>query len=138
MVIQTLDTGMNDYWKVPVKLLCELAIVEHISSFSYIGNGKDALNQKGYAYLEIDADVLVFVKAMKYNDLDYSFNHDILQKAFVFTNKSHKKWTDSLSSFDVELLKDFSWGEIPDNLLKAINYKEDDLEQFAVKEGIKE
>jgi hypothetical protein len=102
MVIQTLDTGMNDYWKVPVKLLCELAIVEHISSFSYIGNGKDALNQKGYAYLEIDADVLVFVKAMKYNDLDYSFNHDILQKAFVFTNKSHKKWTDSLSSFDVK------------------------------------
>ena len=75
---------------------------------------------------------------MKYNDLDYSFNHDILQKAFVFTNKSHKKWTDSLSSFDVELLKDFSWGEIPDNLLKAINYKEDNLEQFSVKEGIKE
>ncbi len=134
MVIQTLDTGINDYWKVPVRLLCEFAIVEYISSFSYLGNGKDILNEKGYAYLEIDADVLVFVKAMKYNDFNYSYDHDTLQKAFKITNKNHGKWVSLLSTFDVELLSDYTWGEIPDSLLKAINYKEDDLEQFTVKD----
>ena len=134
MVIQTLDTGINDYWKVPVRLLCEFSIVEYISSFSYLGNGKDILNEKGYAYLEIDADVLVFVKAMKYNDFNYSYDHDTLQKAFKITNKDHGKWVSLLSTFDVELLSNYTWREIPDSLLKAINYKEDDLEQFTVKE----
>jgi hypothetical protein len=134
MIIQTLDTGLNDYWKVPVRLLCEFAIVDYISSFSYLGNGKDALNEKGYAYLEIDADVLVFAKALKYNDLNYSYDHDTLQKSFTLTNRNHSKWASLLSPFDVELLSDYTWGTISDSLLKAINYKEDDLEQFAVKD----
>ncbi len=134
MTIFTLDTGLNDYWKVPVDLLCKLSIVEYISNFSYLGNGKDIINQKGYAYLEIDADVLVFVKAMKYNDLDFSFNHDVLQKAFNFTYNDHDRWTSKLSAFDVELLKDYTWESIPDQLLNAINFKEDDLENLTLKD----
>jgi hypothetical protein len=134
MVIQTLDTGIKDYWKVPVDLLCKLSIVEYISNFSFLGSGKDILNQKGYAYLEIDADVLVFVKAMKYNDLDFTYDHNVLQKAYKFTYNDYDRWSSKLSAFDVELLKDYSWSEIPTQLLNAINYKDDDFEGIAMKD----
>ena len=92
------------------------------------------MNQKGYAYLEIDADVLVFVKAMKYNDLDFTYDHNVLQKAYKFTYNDYDRWSSKLSAFDVELLKDYSWSEIPTQLLNAINYKDDDFEGIAMKD----
>jgi len=134
MTIQTLDSGFNDYWKVPVSLLCELCIVEYISNFSYIGNSDTLLNQEGYAYLEMDADILVFAKAMKYNDKTFNYDHDTLQTEYFVKDLYHDEWTKALTHFDVEKLEGYSWGEIPEGLLKAINYNENDLENVVLKD----
>jgi len=65
IIIQTIDCGRHDYWKVSLDLLDSLNIFDAISEYSYLGNGKEPLNEDGYAYLEIDSDCGIFDKAQK-------------------------------------------------------------------------
>ena len=60
IVIQAVDCYRHDYWKVSLDLLAQLNIFDAISDYSYLGNGSEALNEEGYAYLEIDSDCSIF------------------------------------------------------------------------------
>jgi len=79
ITIPAIDCYRHDYWKVSLELLNELNIIEAISDYSYLGNSNDALNEEGYAYLEIDCDCGIFDKAMKFYKKEFQLDFDTLQ-----------------------------------------------------------
>ena len=118
IIIQTIDCGRHDYWKVSLDLLDSLNIFDAISEYSYLGNGKEPLNEDGYAYLEIDSDCGIFDKAMKFYKKEYTLDFDTLQEAFDDTYDDYRDWLDQLDSFDVETIdeKGYTVDVVPEDL----------------------
>ena len=74
IIIQTIDCGRHDYWKVNLELISDLNIIDIISDYSFLGTSRDPLNEEGYAYLEIDTDCRYFDKAMKFYGKEYELD----------------------------------------------------------------
>jgi hypothetical protein len=104
IIIQAVDCYRHDYWKVSLDLLAQLNIFDAISDYSYLGNGSEALNEDGYAYLEIDSDCSIFDKAMKFYKKEYSLDLDTLTEAYCEEYEDYRDWLDQLDSYDVELI----------------------------------
>ena len=118
VIIQAIDCGRHDYWKVRLDLLDQLNIFDAISEYSYLGNGKDPLNEDGYAYLEIDSDCSIFDKAMKFYGNQYQLDFDTLQDEFDVDYDDYRDWLDQLDAFDVEIIdsKGFTVDNVPEDL----------------------
>ena len=118
ITIQTIDCGRHDYWKVSLDLLDSLNIFDAISEYSYLGNGKEPLNEDGYAYLEIDSDCGIFDKAMKFYKKKYTLDFDTLQEAFDDTYDDYRDWLDQLDSYDTESIdeKGYTVDVVPEDL----------------------
>jgi len=118
IIIQTIDCGRHDYWKVSLDLLDSLNIFDAISEYSYLGNGKEPLNEDGYAYLEIDSDCGIFDKAMKFYKKKYTLDFDTLQEAFDDTYDDYRDWLDQLDSYDTESIdeKGYTVDVVPEDL----------------------
>jgi len=118
IIIQTIDCGRHDYWKVSLDLLDSLNIFDAISEYSYLGNGKEPLNEDGYAYLEIDSDCGIFDKAMKFYKKKYTLDFDTLQEAFDDTYDDYRDWLDQLDSYDTESIdeKGYTVDNVPEDL----------------------
>ena len=118
ITIQAVDCYRHDYWKVSLDLLDSLNIFDAISEYSYLGNGKEPLNEDGYAYLEIDSDCGIFDKAMKFYKKKYTLDFDTLQEAFDDTYDDYRDWLDQLDSYDTESIdeKGYTVDNVPEDL----------------------
>ena len=118
IIVQAIDCYRHDYWKVSLDLLNELNIFDAISEYSYLGNGKEPLNEDGYAYLEIDSDCGIFDKAMKFYKKEYTLDFDTLQEEFDDTYDDYRDWLDQLDSYDAELIdeKGYTVDNVPEYL----------------------
>ena len=118
ITIQAIDCYRHDYWKVSLDLLDSLNIFDAISEYSYLGSGKEPLNEDGYAYLEIDSDCGIFDKAMKFYKKKYTLDFDTLQEAFDDTYDDYRDWLDQLDSYDTESIdeKGYSVDNVPEDL----------------------
>jgi hypothetical protein len=118
IIVQAIDCYRHDYWKVSLDLLDSLNIFDAISEYSYLGNGKEPLNEDGYAYLEIDSDCGIFDKAMKYYKKEYTLDFDTLQEAFDDTYDDYRDWLDQLDSYDTESIdeKGYTVDNVPEDL----------------------
>jgi hypothetical protein len=118
IIVQAIDCYRHDYWKVSLDLLDSLNIFDAISEYSYLGNGKEPLNEDGYAYLEIDSDCGIFDKAMKFYKKKYTLDFDTLQEAFDDTYDDYRDWLDQLDSYDAELIdeKGYTVDNVPEYL----------------------
>ena len=134
IIVQAIDCYRHDYWKVSLDLLDSLNIFDAISEYSYLGNGKDPLNEDGYAYLEIDSDCGIFDKAMKFYGKKYELDFTTLQDEFDADYDDYRDWLDTLDSWDTDLLeeKGLVWELVPDVLAEVIyseEFEEDDEEE---------
>lgn len=134
IVIQTIDCYRHDYWKVSLDLLNEINIIDAITEYSYLGNGTEALNEEGFAYLEIDQDCGTFDKAMKFYGKEYELDFDTLQSEFDDNEVDYREWLESLDCFDTDLLeeKGLVWELVPADLAEVLyseEYEEDDEEE---------
>ena len=131
VIIQAIDCGRHDYWKVSLDLLDELNIFDAISEYSYLGNGKDPLNEDGYAYLEIDSDCSIFDKAMKFYGNQYQLDFDTLQDEYDVEFDDYRDWLDQLDSYDVEIIdsKGFTVDNVPEDLSEVLMDDSDDDEE---------
>jgi len=118
IIVQAIDCYRHDYWKVSLDLLDSLNIFDAISEYSYLGNGKEPLNEDGYAYLEIDSDCGIFDKAMKFYKKKYTLDFDTLQEAFDDTYDGYRDWLDQLDSYDTESIdeKGYTVDVVPEDL----------------------
>jgi hypothetical protein len=118
IIVQAIDCYRHDYWKVGLDLLDSLNIFDAISEYSYLGNGKEPLNEDGYAYLEIDSDCAIFDKAMKFYKKEYTLDFDTLQEAFDDTYDDYRDWLDQLDSYDTESIdeKGYTVDNVPEDL----------------------
>jgi hypothetical protein len=118
IIVQAIDCYRHDYWKVSLDLLDSLNIFDAISEYSYLGNGKEPLNEDGYAYLEIDSDCGIFDKAMKFYKKKYTLDFDTLQEAFDDTYDDYRDWLDQLDSYDTESIdeKGYTVDNVPEDL----------------------
>ena len=80
--------------------------------------GSEALNEDGYAYLEIDSDCSIFDKAMKFYKKEYSLDLDTLTEAYCEEYEDYRDWLDQLDSYDVELIdeKGYTVDNVPEDL----------------------
>lgn len=134
IVIQALDCYRHDYWKVSLDLLNEINIIDAITEYSYLGNGTEALNEEGFAYIEIDQDCGTFDKAMKFYGKEYELDFDTLQSEFDDNEVDYREWLESLDCFDTDLLeeKGIVWELVPSDLAEVLyseEYEEDDEEE---------
>jgi hypothetical protein len=131
VIIQAIDCGRHDYWKVSLDLLDELNIFDAISEDSYLGNSEDILNEDGYAYLEIDCDCSIFDKAMKFYGKQYELDLDTLQDEYDTNYNDYRDWLDQLDSFDVEIIdnKGFTVDNVPEDLSEVLMDESDDDEE---------
>ena len=131
IIIQTIDCGRHDYWKVSLDLLDSLNIFDAISEYSYLGNGKDPLNEDGYAYLEIDSDCGIFDKAMKFYKKEYELDFTTLQDEFDADYDDYRDWLDQLDSFDVETIdeKGYTVDVVPEDLSAVLMADEEDEDE---------
>ena len=134
IVIQALDCYRHDYWKVSLDLLNEINIIDAITEYSYLGNGTEALNEEGFAYLEIDQDCGTFDKAMKFYGKEYELDFDTLQSEFDDNEVDYREWLESLDCFDTDLLeeKGLVWELVPSDLAEVLyseECEEDDEEE---------
>ena len=134
IVIQTIDCYRHDYWKVSLDLLNEINIIDAITEYSYLGNGTEALNEEGFAYLEIDQDCGTFDKAMKFYGKEYELDFDTLQSEFDDNEVDYREWLESLDCFDTDLLeeKGLVWELVPSDLAEVLyseEFEEDDEEE---------
>jgi hypothetical protein len=118
IIVQAIDCYRHDYWKVSLDLLDSLNIFDAISEYSYLGNGKEPLNEDGYAYLEIDSDCGIFDKAMKFYKKKYTLDFDTLQEEFDDTYDDYRDWLDQLDSYDTESIdeKGYTVDNVPEDL----------------------
>jgi hypothetical protein len=134
IIVQAIDCYRHDYCKVSLDLLDSLNIFDAISEYSYLGNGKEPLNEDGYAYLEIDSDCGIFDKAMKFYKKKYTLDFDTLQEAFDDTYDDYRDWLDQLDSFDVETIdeKGYTVDVVPEDLSAFLmaDEKEDEEEDI--------
>jgi len=134
IIIQTIDCYRHDYWKVSLDLLNEINIIDAITEYSYLGNGTEALNEEGFAYLEIDQDCGTFDKAMKFYGKEYELDFDTLQSEFDDNEVDYREWLESLDCFDTDLLeeKGLAWELVPNDLAEVLyseECEEDDEEE---------
>ena len=125
ITIQAIDCYRHDYWKVSLDLLKELNIIEAISDYSYLGNGSESLNEKGFAYLEIDSDCGTFDKAMKFYKKEYSLDLDTLTEAFNDNFEDYQDWLDELDDWDTNTLDESGhiWFQVPEDLAEVLKDK---------------
>ena len=130
IIVQAIDCYRHDYWKVSLDLLAQLNIFDAISEYSYLGNGKDPLNEDGYAYLEIDSDCGIFDKAMKFYKKEYELDFTTLQDEFDADYDDYRDWLDQLDSFDVETIdeKGYTVDVVPEDL-SAVLMADDEGEE---------
>ena len=130
IIVQAIDCYRHDYWKVSLDLLDSLNIFDAISEYSYLGNGKDPLNEDGYAYLEIDSDCGIFDKAMKFYKKEYELDFTTLQDEFDADYDDYRDWLDQLDSFDVETIdeKGYTVDVVPEDL-SAVLMADDEGEE---------
>jgi hypothetical protein len=132
IVIQTLDCYRHEYWKVSLELLNELNLIDAITEYSYLGNGTTALNEEGFAYLEIDCDCSYFDKAMQFYDKAYVLDETTLQELYDEEYEDYRDWIDTLDCWDTDLLeeKGLMWELVPDDLGELIyeEYSDDEEE----------
>ena len=134
IVVQAVDCYRHDYWKVSLELLNELNLIDAITEYSYLGNGTEALNEEGFAYLEIDQDCGTFDKAMKFYGKEFELDFETLQDEFDENFDDYRDWLDTLDSWDTDLLeeKGLVWELVPDVLAEVIyseELEEDDEEE---------
>ena len=134
IIITAIDCYRHDYWKVSIQLLCDLKIISAISDFSFLGNSNTPLNEKGFAYLEIDKDCSIFDKAMTFHGKQYQIDFDTLQKEFDEKYQDFDEWLEQLDRWNTNKIKTygFTWDPIPDELSAIITSKKsyDDEEEF--------
>jgi hypothetical protein len=130
ITIQAIDCYRHDYWKVSIDLLKELNIIEAITGYSYLGNGKEPLNEEGYAYLEIDCDCGTFDKAMKFYGKEFELDFDTLQEIFDENYEDYQDWLDELEPWSTYTLDEqgYIWFEVPEDLAEVLNDEEDQEE----------
>jgi hypothetical protein len=130
VVIQTIDCGRHDYWKVDLELVSDLNIIDIISDYSYLGTGRTPLNEEGYTYLEIDCDCSIFDKAMKYYGKEYDLDMDKLQESYDEKYEDYREWLEELEPWNTDTLEDkgFMWDLVPEDLAEALNDSDDEDE----------
>lgn len=130
IIVQAIDCGRHDYWKVSLELLDSLNIFDVISEYSYLGNGSDPLNEDGYAYLEIDTDCGIFDKAMKFYGKKYELDFTTLQDEFDSDYDDYRDWLDQLDPFDPETVdaKGYTVDTVPQDLSEALMADDEDEE----------
>ena len=131
IVIQAVDCYRHDYWKVSLDLLAQLNIFDAIRDYSYLGNGSEALNEEGYAYLEIDSDCSIFDKAMKFYKKEYTLDLDTLTEDFNDNFEDYRDWLDQLDSYDVELIdeKGYTVDNVPEDLSAVLMADDEEDEE---------
>ena len=130
IIIQTIDCGRHDYWKVDLELISDLNIIDIISDYSFLGSSRDPLNEEGYAYLEIDSDCGIFDKAMKFYGKKYELDFDTLQYEFDENFDDYRDWLDQLDSYDVELVdeKGYTVDNVPEDLSAVLMADRDETD----------
>ena len=128
VIIEAIDCYRHDYWKVNIQLLCDLNIIDAISDFSFLGNSSIPLNEKGFAYLEIDSDCEVFDKAMKFHNKQYQLDFETLQKEFHEKYEDFDEWLEQLNRWNTQTIKSkgYKWDSVPEELSSIL--KDDDFE----------
>lgn len=135
VIIGAIDCYRHDFWKVSIQLLCDLNIIDAISEYSYLGNSNTPLNEKGFAYLEIDTDCGVFDKAMKYYHKQYQLDFDTLQEEFDENYEDYSDWIEELDNWDTDTIEsqEYSWDLVPEGLSSIIegnDSEDEDEEEF--------
>jgi hypothetical protein len=96
-----------------------------------LGNGSEALNEDGYAYLEIDSDCSIFDKAMKFYKKEYTLDLDTLTEDFNDNFEDYRDWLDQLDSYDVELIdeKGYTVDNVPEDLSAVLMADDEEDEE---------
>lgn len=130
IIVQAIDCGRHDYWKVSLDVLDSLNVFDVISEYSYLGNGSEPLNEDGFAYLEIDTDCGIFDKAMKFYGKKYELDFTTLQDEFDADYDDYRDWLDQLDPFDPETVdaKGYTVDTVPQDLSEVLmaNGEEDE------------
>lgn len=128
IIIQTIDCGRHDYWKVDLELLDDLNIIDGISEYSFLGTGRTPLNEEGYAYLEIDTDCNLFDKAMSFYNRKFVLDMKTLQEEYDEKYDDHREWLEELEPWNTDTLEDkgYMWDVLPENLVEFLNSDEDE------------
>jgi hypothetical protein len=129
VIIQAIDCGRHDYWKIDLELINDLNIINAISDYSFLGTSRDALNEEGYAYLEIDSDCSIFDKAMKFYEKEYSLDFETLQEQYDEKYDDYREWLEELEPWNTDILEDkgYMWDLMPEKLFEAlVNSDEND------------
>jgi hypothetical protein len=131
IIIQAIDCGRHDYWKVDLELISDLNIIDIISDCSYLGTSRDSLNEEGYAYLEIDSDCRYFDKAMKFYKKEYQLDFDTLQDAYNEKYEDYREWLEELEPWNTDTLEDkgFMWDTISGDLAVALDDSDDEEDE---------
>jgi len=131
VIIGAIDCYRHDYWKVSIQLLCDLNIIDAISEYSFTATGNTPLDEKGFAYLEIDTDCGVFDKAMKYYNKQYQLDFDTLQEEFDENYDDYEEWLDELQGWSTDTLRSegYAWNSVPEDLTNILNNNNSDDEE---------
>jgi len=131
IIIQTIDCGRHDYWKVNLELISDLNIIDIISDYSFLGSSRDPLNEEGYAYLEIDTDCRYFDKAMKFYNKEYELDFDTLQTAYDEKYEDYREWLEELEPWNTDTLEDkgFMWDSVSGDLAVALDDSDDEEDE---------
>lgn len=92
VVIQLITDERHYYGKVPASLLCDMDIATRISPYSYLGTGDKTWNQRGYAFLEEDCDLPLFVKACEFWKIETEDDFTTLQEDFEINCEDIDGW----------------------------------------------
>jgi hypothetical protein len=132
VIIQAIDCGRHDYWKVDLELISDLNIIDIISDYSFLGTSRDPINEEGYAYLEIDSDCRYFDKAMKYYGKEYQLDFDTLQDLYNEKYEDYREWLEELEPWNTDTLEDkgFMWDVIPGDLAVALDDSDDEEDEY--------
>jgi hypothetical protein len=128
IIIQTIDCGRHDYWKVDLELINDLNIIDGVSEYSFLGTGRTPLNEEGYAYLEIDTDCNLFDKAMSFCNKKFVLDMKTLQEEYDEKYEDHRQWLEELEPWNTDTLEDkgYMWDVLPEDLVEFLNSDDDE------------
>ena len=138
ILVQLITDERHYYGKVPAALLCDMDIASRISPYSYLGVGDKPWNQRGYAFLEEDCDLPLFVKACEFWKIEVDEDFKTLQEDFETNCECPEEWFEEqdeegdpmMCCFDTENL---DWlGIEGENFVSIDTWKE--LNAFLAKE----
>lgn len=119
-------TAGHGYMKIPLEALCDMGVADLVTPYSLIGMAEDnPLNQKGFAYLEIDCDAQMAQEALEFLNMDWNYPSVDLETDLYERYPSCTEWKNGMCHYSMYLVRRHGYENKPidPGLLEHLNQK---------------